>query len=78
MAQWLVSFNPDPPEYEATRMNDGASVRVPMTRDDTIGYWNAARMLRARVIGRWEDNQPVFAARADNVESVRFAEMLNA
>lgn len=77
MAQWLVTYHADPPQYEATR-NDGASVRVPLTRDDVSSYRAAALMLRARVIGRWEDTQPVFAARADNIESVRFAEMLNA
>jgi hypothetical protein len=77
MAVWLISFNHDPPQYEATREDGVASVRVPLTRDDWRGYFDAARMMRARVIGRWEDAQPVFAAHADNLESVRFAEMLN-
>lgn len=78
MAQWLISFNADPPKYEAKRDDGEASVSVPLARDDWHGYVSAARMMRARVIGRWEDQHPVFAAHADVPEAVTFAEMLNA
>lgn len=59
--------------------DDGAhacSIKEPSP--DAMGYWRAVQMARARIMGRYEDNEPRFAAHSGDAEAVAFAEMANA
>jgi hypothetical protein len=77
MAQWLIRFQPDPPVYEAHK-DENTVARVEIKAHDTMAFWRAAQMMRANIVRRFEDTEPVFAAHADDQEAVAFAEMLNA
>ena len=76
MAQWLITFNADPPSYKATCGDQAYALTI--TGDDGMAYWRAAQMMLANIKRRFEDEAPVFAAHADVPEGVAFAEMLNA
>lgn len=80
MAIWLIKHQADPPRYDVLDHSSGEyafGIDVPKT-DNVLWYWNAAKMVRANILRRFEDATPQFAARSDEPEAVAFAEMLNA
>ncbi len=77
MAQWLVKHLPDPPRYEVEQ--DGryaCGVAVP-NNPDALTFWRLAKMIKANIARRFEDDAPIFAAPADQPEAIAFAGMLN-
>jgi hypothetical protein len=81
MAQWLVRQSCDEQGVELYEVvKDGeALTSVAVHHDaDAVSFHGAVRMLRARVIGRLEDPEPVFGFAPDNSDARDFVEMLNA
>mgnify|MGYP000527663180 CR=1 FL=1 len=78
MAVWIVTFQADPPRYEVSRDGQYATGQTIPERADSLAYWRAAQAIKANVIRRYDDPEPVFAANSNEPEAVAFAEMLNA